>query len=92
IGYRDVTAELLSESDIIINTTPLGMFPSADTRPEIDYDCLEQRHILFDLVYNPETTAFMKEGIRRGCHVIGGLAMLYAQAERAWEIWNDESL
>jgi shikimate dehydrogenase len=68
------------------------MFPSAETKPEIDYDCLEERHILFDLVYNPEITAFMKEGMRRGCHIIGGLEMLHSQAERAWEIWNDDSL
>ncbi len=74
----------------MVNCTPLGMFPDIDSRPDIDYSCLTKDHILFDLVYNPELTAFLKAGEEQGCTVISGLKMLYGQAERSWEIWNDD--
>ena len=90
ILYEDITPEIMSETSLIINTTPLGMFPQVDAKPPMRYDLISSRHILFDLVYNPEKTAFLKEGISRGCETVGGLKMLYSQAERAWEIWNDE--
>jgi shikimate dehydrogenase len=76
----------------IVNTTPLGMFPDIYTKPGINYDLLNSRHTLFDLVYNPGLTSFLKEGQERGCKIITGLKMLYSQAERSWEIWNDPSL
>lgn len=89
--YSDITPELMSSTDLIVNTTPLGMYPDTGTKPDIRYDLLEKRHILFDLVYNPEFTLFLQEGQRRGCTIITGLKMLYSQAEKSWEIWNDDS-
>jgi len=90
ISYRDITSTLLDKTDIIINTTPLGMFPDITSCPEIDFDLLNENHILFDLVYNPEMTPFLKKGEERGCKIITGLKMLYSQAERSWEIWNND--
>jgi shikimate dehydrogenase len=90
--YIDLTPELIKNTDIIVNTTPLGMYPDISTRPEINYDLLDERHILFDLVYNPEHTSFLKMGKVRGCRIITGLKMLYSQADRSWEIWNDPNL
>jgi shikimate dehydrogenase len=91
IGYSDVSAQILSNTSLIVNTTPLGMFPEIDRSPEINYSLLNQNHILFDLVYNPEFTQFLRSGIARGCSVITGLKMLHSQAERSWKIWNDEN-
>jgi shikimate dehydrogenase len=68
------------------------MFPDIDSKPEIDYNLLTSKHILFDLVYNPEMTAFLKMGKERGCKIITGMKMLRSQAERSWEIWHDENL
>ena len=92
LTYSDISPALISNTPLIINTTPLGMFPDISTRPEIRYDLLTNRHILFDLVYNPEITAFLKTGKERGCTVISGLKMLHSQAERSWEIWNNDDL
>jgi shikimate dehydrogenase len=92
IGYKDAGRELLGEIDLIVNTTPLGMFPETNAKPQIDYSALSSRHTLFDLVYNPEMTQFLSEGKERGCRIITGLKMLYSQAERSWEIWNDSSI
>ncbi|MFH0843109.1 MAG: shikimate dehydrogenase [Bacteroidota bacterium] len=92
LAYSDLTPESLRESDLIVNTTPLGMFPDTGSMPAIDYNSLSEKHILFDLVYNPEITAFLRKGKERGCRIVTGLGMLYAQAERSWEIWNDDNL
>jgi len=88
LSYQDIDNQILRNTDIIVNTTPLGMFPNIHSKPEIRYDLLNEKHILFDLVYNPEMTEFLKMGEERGCRVITGLKMLYSQAERSWEIWN----
>lgn len=92
ISYSELTPELMGSADLIVNTTPLGMFPGTESSPPLNYELLESRHILFDLVYNPEITAFLKKGQERGCRIITGLGMLYSQAERSWEIWNDPLL
>jgi len=92
LAYTDLTEEILADTGLIINTTPLGMFPDTESLPDIDYNILNEKHILFDLVYNPEITAFLKKGKERGCRIITGLSMLHAQAERSWEIWNDDNL
>ncbi len=92
IDYSDLNSRILSDASLIINTTPLGMFPDTETRPEINYSLLNENHILFDLVYNPELTLFLQSGIKMGCSVISGIKMLYSQAERAWQIWNDDNL
>jgi shikimate dehydrogenase len=90
IDYSELNSRILSDASLIINTTPLGMFPDSETRPEINYSLLNENHILFDLVYNPELTLFLRSGMKMGCSVISGLKMLHSQAERAWQIWNDE--
>lgn len=92
MSYSDLTSGLFQETALIINTTPLGMYPDTASKPPIDYDLLTDRHVLFDLVYNPEITAFLNEGRKRGCTVLTGLTMLYSQAERSWQIWNDREL
>ena len=85
LSYSDIDSSLINSANLIINTTPLGMYPNVDGKPEIDYNLLNRKHILFDLVYNPEVTAFLKEGINHGCRTISGLKMLHSQAERSWE-------
>ncbi|HOO99495.1 MAG TPA: shikimate dehydrogenase [Bacteroidales bacterium] len=92
LTYKEITPEILETVDIIVNTTPVGMYPDTGAKPDIDYGCLSQKHILFDLVYNPEMTEFLKSGKERGCTIITGMKMLRSQAERSWDIWNDDSL
>ncbi len=88
-GYEDLTKELIAEHLLIINTTPLGMSPNVDQCPPIPYGAIGQEHRLYDLVYNPSETLFMKKGLEQGASVKNGLDMLILQAEKAWEIWND---
>ncbi len=92
LRYNEVSSEILADTDLIVNATPIGMNPHADGMPEIDYSLLDEHHTLFDLVYNPEMTSFLKMGQERGCRIITGIKMLYSQAERSWEIWNDDRL
>jgi shikimate dehydrogenase len=91
LTYSELTPDLIRNSRLIINTTPLGMYPDIKRKPDLRYELLGRKHILFDLVYNPEITAFLKMGQERGCTVLTGLGMLYSQAERSWEIWNSDS-
>ncbi len=88
ITYEDLTPELIADTMLIINATPLGTFPDVDSSPAIPYDALTEEHLLFDLVYNPSMTKFMEQGQHHGAKVCNGLAMLVGQAEAAWEIWN----
>jgi shikimate dehydrogenase len=88
ISYSDLSKRDILEHTIIINTSPVGMYPEIDAKPNIDYSGLTENHILYDLVYNPEETLFLKEGVRKKAITINGLPMLYLQAEKAWEIWN----
>ena len=90
--YSDIDSGIIDNTQLIINTTPLGMFPNTEGRPEINYRKLNSRHILFDLVYNPEITTFLRMGAEQGCSIISGIKMLHSQAEKAWEIWNNDSL
>jgi shikimate dehydrogenase len=90
--YSDIDQAKLDQTQLIVNTTPLGMFPNILGRPQIDYNGLNKTHILFDLVYNPEFTAFLKMGTEQGCTVISGIKMLHSQAEKAWEIWNNDKI
>jgi len=92
LTYADLSSDVIEESKLIINTTPLGMHPDTETKPDIPYDLLGPDHVLFDLVYNPEITAFLQMGIDKGCKTLSGLKMLYSQAEKSWEIWNNDSL
>jgi len=92
LTYQEINSKIMDNTDLIVNTTPLGMFPDITSKPEIDYNLLKEKHILFDLVYNPEITSFLMMGKQRGCKIVTGLKMLYSQAERSWEIWNDVNL
>lgn len=86
--YENIDKEIIEEYPLIINTTPLGMYPNVDTCPNIPYHFLTKRNFLFDLVYNPEDTLFLKKGKAQQTRTKSGAEMLYLQAEKAWEIWN----
>ena len=88
ITYESLSAKAMKEHTLIINCTPLGTFPNVDEAPEIPYEELSDKHFLFDLVYNPAETLFMKLGKERGATVQNGLPMLEGQAEAAWDIWK----
>ncbi len=88
ITYQELNQELIEKYSIIINTSPLGMYPKTESFPDIPYQFLSSSNFLFDLVYNPEETAFMKKGREQGASSKNGLEMLHLQAEKAWEIWN----
>ncbi len=90
ILYRDLTKDILKNYKIIINCTPLGTFPEVDTFPDLPYQFLSEKHLLYDLIYNPAKTRFLCEGEKRGATIHNGLKMLELQAEKSWEIWNLE--
>jgi shikimate dehydrogenase len=85
--YKDLTKTDINEFPILINTTPLGMFPKSDECVPIPYEGITSDHLLFDMVYNPEETLFLKKGLEAGAQVKNGLEMLHLQAEAAWNIW-----
>lgn len=88
LTYRELTPEVMKEHTVIVNCTPLGMFPKVDFCPDIPYSELTPNHLLYDLLYNPNETLFMKKGRAQGAVVKNGLEMLLLQAFAAWEIWN----
>ena len=88
LTYDGIDSDVMASHHLVINTSPVGMYPHADQAPQIPYDMLTPGHFLFDLVYNPEQTLFASMGAERGAHTLTGLRMLYAQAEAAWDIWN----
>lgn len=88
INYDELTKDILQEYKIIVNCTPVGTFPNVEEYINIPYEHIGEEHLLFDLVYNPVTTSFMKKGIERGATVKNGQEMLELQAEAAWKIWN----
>ncbi|MEO5562415.1 MAG: shikimate dehydrogenase [Chitinophagaceae bacterium] len=87
-SYEQLTPAIISEYTLIINTTPLGMYPSVTEAPPIPYESLTPNHYLFDLVYNPEKTLFLKKGEDKGAAIKNGHEMLIIQAEESWKIWN----
>ena len=86
--YNTLTSNEIESNKLIINCTPLGTYPKIEKYPEISYDQLDKRHLLFDLIYNPAETIFLKNGKLKGAKGINGLEMLINQAEKSWEIWN----
>jgi len=88
LAYEDVTPAILGDHRLLINTTPLGMAPDLNTCPDLPYEALTDQHLLYDLVYNPEETLFLRKGAEQNAATIKGLQMLYLQAERSWKIWN----
>jgi shikimate dehydrogenase len=87
-SYEQVTPLLLEKCKLIVNTTPVGQFPNNEEKPNLDYSCLTDQHVLYDLIYNPETTAFLQEGISRGARYCNGQSTLEIQAEESYKIWN----
>ncbi len=88
VSYDDLSPGMVADYPFIVNTTPLGMFPEVEKFPSIPYEGLSPKHILYDLIYNPPETVFLKKGKSAGAAVMNGLRMLGLQAERSWEIWN----
>jgi shikimate dehydrogenase len=88
LTYEQVTTSLLEEYTLLINTTPLGMFPDISMAPAIPYEALSSKHFLFDLIYNPEKTLFLQRGEEQGATIKNGMEMLILQAEESWWIWN----
>jgi shikimate dehydrogenase len=86
--YSDLTQEIIEEYSIIINCTPLGTHPNIENAPDIPYKFITKNNLLFDLIYNPEVTKFLKQGKAHGATIKNGLEMLQLQAEKSWEIWN----
>jgi shikimate dehydrogenase len=88
ISYQEVTADLIKQSSLIINTTPLGMHPNINVCPPIPYEAIGPEHFVFDLIYNPEETLLLKKAKLKGAKTLNGLLMLHTQAETAWQLWN----
>lgn len=88
ITYADVTPQLIATHKLLINTTPVGMYPHVDAAPQIPYPALTPQHLLFDLVYNPEQPLFLKQGSGFGAQTLNGYEMLVGQALESWRIWN----
>lgn len=90
IAYEEVSAEFLNQHKLIVNTTPLGMFPYEDDMPDLPYEGISEHHLLFDLIYNPEESMFLSVGKDLGAQIKNGYEMLELQAEASWAIWNSE--
>ena len=88
IQYESITPDVVHEYNVIVNCTPLGMFPKTDTCPTLPYEALNERNVLYDLIYNPDETLFMKKGAAQGAAVKNGLEMLLLQAFASWEFWQ----
>lgn len=88
--YSELNPIILKQFLLIINCTPLGMFPQTDEFPQLPYDCITENHLAYDLIYNPEETLFLQKCKANGAITINGLSMLQLQAEKSWEIWNEK--
>ena len=88
IQYESITPDVVKEYNVIVNCTPLGMYPHSDECPKLPYEALDSHNILYDLIYNPDQTLFMKKGLAHGAQVKNGLEMLLLQAFASWEFWN----
>ena len=89
LTYSDLDTPIFEECRLIVNTTPLGMLPNLDSFPDLPYNRLNKNFFLYDLVYNPEKTVFLKRGESQKAAIMNGLEMLHLQAEKSWEIWNE---
>lgn len=90
IQYKNVTPEVVKEYNVIINCTPIGMYPKTEVCPELPYEAMDNHTILYDLIYNPDETLFMKRGAEYGANVKNGLEMLLLQAFSSWEFWHEK--
>ncbi len=89
LAYNELTPDVIRNNLLIINTTPLGTYPGTENYPDIPYHLLTDRHLLFDLIYNPPETKFLKFGKGAGAKTVNGYGMLIRQAEESWKIWNE---
>lgn len=90
ISYEELTPELMAQYTVIVNTTPLGMHPKTEECPPLDYTRIGSKHLLYDVVYNPEKTLFLHRGEEAGATICNGMSMLIGQAKAAWRIWTGE--
>lgn len=88
LTWAEISPEVITEHEVIVNCTPLGTWPDIDTAPDIPYGSITPGHVCFDLVYNPDETLFLKRAAESGARTLNGLEMLRLQADAAWEIWN----
>lgn len=88
INYKEVTKNILEEFPVVINTTPVGMFPNQENFPGLPYEYINPENYFFDLIYNPEETLFLKKAEEKGATIVNGAGMLQIQAEESWKIWN----
>ena len=88
LSFTEITENLINENKLIVNTTPLGMFPKIEAYPEICFSAIGKHHIIIDIIYNPELTTFMQKCIAQGAAAYNGMEMLRKQAEKAWKIWG----
>lgn len=91
ITYADLTPEIVEDNRVIVNTTPLGMWPDVDSCPDIPYDSLSPSHLCYDLIYNPDETLFLRRAADHGASIKNGLEMLLLQAFAAWQIWQSSN-
>lgn len=89
--YDTLPRSVIADSHLIINTTPLGMYPDISSAPAIDYSAIGAQHRIFDLIYNPPTTLFLQRCADQGAVVIGGELMLKVQAEASWALWSSDN-
>ena len=90
IQYKTITPEIVKEYNVIVNCTPLGMYPKTEECPDLPYEAMDSHTILYDLIYNPDETLFMKRGAEYGANVKNGLEMLLLQAFASWEFWHEK--
>lgn len=90
IQYKDITPDVVREYKVIVNCTPCGMYPNYEECPELPYEALDSHNLLYDLIYNPDETLFMKKGKEHGATVKNGLEMLLLQAFASWDFWHQE--
>ena len=90
LTYKGLTKRIFEQYNLIINTTPVGMSPNTDEFPDIPYEFLNEKHYVFDLIYNPEKTKFLEKAEAQGCNIQNGMEMLHQQAEESWKIWSKD--
>jgi shikimate dehydrogenase len=88
INYQHLSSEIISSHLLIINTTPVGMYPDTTICPQLNFEAITSKHLFYDLIYNPAKTMLLKEAERRGAIIKNGMDMLILQAQKSWEIWN----
>jgi shikimate dehydrogenase len=88
LTYKELCDDIIAEHTLIVNTTPLGMFPDIDSYPVLPYNAITDKHLCYDLIYNPSETVFLKKSKEQGAVIVNGKEMLIKQAEKSWEIWN----